>query len=134
MISCIDILVADGLGHGPGAQQASQLALNTFIKERNNSHYNIMQSIHSALTGTFGAAIALVRIKKETNEAIFTGIGNIRGRIIPNEERARGCVSLPGIVGYNFTSIKSFSYSLQSGDFIILASDGLKSSFTMDET
>ena len=112
----------------------SQVAINTFIKERNNSHYNIMQSLNSALTGTLGAAIALLRIKKETNEAIFTGIGNIRGHIIPNQERTRGFISLPGIVGYNLASIKSFYYSLQPGDFVILASDGLKSSFTMNET
>jgi hypothetical protein len=63
----------------------------------------------------------------------FTGIGNISARIIRPGQKSSLCVSMPGIIGYNFSNSRSFEYKLSNDDFIILASDGLKSAFTVPD-
>lgn len=76
------ILVADGLGHGPSAAQASGEAVRVFRTANAPGAPppllpDTLRRLHDALRPTRGAAIALVDVDTEAGFVRFVGAGNI---------------------------------------------------------
>ena len=59
---CLSVLVADGLGHGPLAAQASLSAVDVLEQRPSSLPADMMHDIHAALHHTRGAAVAVARI------------------------------------------------------------------------
>jgi anti-sigma regulatory factor (Ser/Thr protein kinase) len=120
------ILVADGLGHGPGAAGAAIEAVQTFHERAALPPGAIVESIHAALRSTRGAAVAVTEIAPSQASIRFAGIGNITG-IILSSEGSRQMVSHNGTAGYSARRIQEFTYPWSSDALLILYSDGLVS-------
>ncbi|MET0334111.1 MAG: ATP-binding protein, partial [Rhizobacter sp.] len=59
----VRVIVADGLGHGPGAEEASQAAVKVFEAAAADSPPSqVLERAHGALRITRGAAVALVHL------------------------------------------------------------------------
>lgn len=119
------IALADGLGHGPSAAQASR-AFCDFVEKRVDDPLDqLMVDASAALHTTRGAAVALVRISPGAGVLSYCGVGNIdmqaasRGPVRP--------VSLPGIVGRRIRTTRTFEYAIHKGDLFALHSDGISS-------
>ncbi|HEY9813982.1 MAG TPA: ATP-binding SpoIIE family protein phosphatase, partial [Candidatus Sericytochromatia bacterium] len=83
------ILVADGLGHGLGAAEASSKAVEIFQNSAHLSPKDIIEACHGALRGTRGTAIAIAEINFDQQTVRFAGVGNISASIItPLESRS----------------------------------------------
>jgi anti-sigma regulatory factor (Ser/Thr protein kinase) len=131
--SVTQLLVIDGLGHGFSARKAAELAINRFLEAKSPDPHMIFSNLNAALLGSTGAAIALAIIDSEENKMTFTGIGNINTRIVRKDGGTQGCASMPGIVGYRAQHVRTFDFNLFPGDIVVLASDGIKSQFELQD-
>ncbi len=125
------LFLADGLGHGQLAADASGKAVARFEASLNTAPIVILEEIHTALKGTRGAAIAVARVDYARGICHFGGIGNIAGRVI-SPELTSHMVSHVGTAGYEARRFQEFTYPLPSSAAVILHSDGLTSSWRLD--
>ena len=125
------ILVADGLGHGLGAAEASSKAVEIFQNSAHLSPKDIIEACHGALRGTRGAAIAIAEINYDQQIVRFAGVGNISGTIITSLE-SRSMVSYNGIVGHQLLKLQEFSYPWSSQALLVMHSDGLATQWRLN--
>jgi hypothetical protein len=107
----IIVMVADGLGHGPYAAEASQAAVEVFNKSvtRAATAGQLISYIHSALKNTRGAVVAVAEALLESRTVHYAGVGNISGLII-HPAATRHMVSLNGTAGVEVRKILEFTY------------------------
>jgi len=124
------LLVADGLGHGPDAAEASVEAVRLFHRYNGHSVADLIDYVHGGLRTTRGAAVSIARFDAPAKKITFSGIGNVAGMIVAPSETRR-MVSMAGTAGFNVRKIQSFDYPFERG-LVILYSDGLASSWTTE--
>jgi hypothetical protein len=124
------LLVADGLGHGPEAAEASVEAVRLFHRYNGHTVTNLLDYVHGGLRSTRGAAVSIARFDPATRKISFSGIGNVAGMIVAAGETKR-MVSMAGTAGFNARKIQAFDYPFERG-LVILYSDGLASNFTLE--
>jgi anti-sigma regulatory factor (Ser/Thr protein kinase) len=124
------IIVADGLGHGEQAAEASNEAENVFREKEGYPLPEVMQAIHNSLRKTRGAAVALAELDFENRMIRFVGIGNISAAI-DHEGKTRSLVSQNGTVGHELRKIQEFQYPWPKGSILVMNSDGLLSKWEL---
>jgi anti-sigma regulatory factor (Ser/Thr protein kinase) len=120
---CVLALV-DGLGHGPGAAAAADVALASVRQHRTKAPAAIVQYAHDALRATRGAALAIAEIDLTEQSVRYCGLGNISATII-NGDNLRHLVSYNGIGGHEARKIVEFTYPWTANALLIMHSDGL---------
>ena len=127
----IAVMVADGLGHGPLAAEASTRVADSFTADPFADADAFFQRAHRAAHGSRGAAVACSTISR-SGEVHFAGVGNIAGMLVA-PETCRGLPSQNGTVGVEMRNVKVFPpYRWPDRGFLILHSDGLTSRCTLD--
>ena len=124
------LLVADGLGHGPEAAEAAVEAVRLLHRFGGHRVPVLLEYIHGGLRATRGAAVSVARFQPGSGKIIYSGIGNVAGVLSTNGELRR-MVSMPGTAGHNARKIQAFEYPF-TGGLVILHSDGIASSWTLD--
>lgn len=124
-------MVADGLGHGPGAREASLSATRMFL-DNDRDPSELLDLLHSALRSTRGAAVAIASIDAEGGGLMYAGIGNIAG-VIMDGELSRSLVSHNGIVGHQCHRIQQFHYPWPRSGVLIMNSDGLVTNWRLNQ-
>lgn len=120
----LNLLVADGLGHGPEAAKAANAAIAVMPQHENTSPGGILQCIHLSLRGTRGAAVAIAQISRERHQVGFAGVGNITVSIF-DHNACRQLLSHNGIVGHNMRKLQELSYHWPREGLLIAHSDGM---------
>jgi anti-sigma regulatory factor (Ser/Thr protein kinase) len=125
------LMVCDGLGHGHSAHGASSRARELFMAhDPSRPLPMLMESLHRALQGTRGGAVAVAEIQPQCGQVEFCGVGNIAGTLLA--DRPRSMVSGNGTVGYKVGRIQSFSYPWNAGTTLVMTSDGIVSKWNLD--
>lgn len=125
------IVVADGLGHGRGAEEAASEAISIFYEADADSPAGVLQRMHGGLRATRGAAVAIAEIDPGRRSLTYAGLGNISGLVLGGD-RARSLVSHNGTVGHSVRRIQEFSYELPPDAIVVMHSDGIVSRWTLD--
>lgn len=125
------LLVADGLGHGPLAAQASLEAVRIFRENVRLSPKQIVEAAHAALRSTRGAAMAIAEVDFERLAVRFAGIGNIAATIL-SPQGSYSMVSHNGTVGHEVRKIQEFVYQWPKGGLLVMYSDGLGTQWRLD--
>ncbi len=125
------LMVTDGIGHGPAAEEASQLAIRIFHRHVANSLVELFDVMHQALRATRGAVIAVAEINRTEQLVHYCGIGNISATLLTNHS-TRSLVSLNGIVGHHLPTLKEFSYPWNPQMLLVMHSDGLTSRWSVE--
>lgn len=125
-----DILVVDGLGHGQEAHEAAVAACDAFMKTSGDPS-RAMMTVHDALRGTRGAAVAIAQLPETGGSLRFCGVGNISATIVDPAAR-RGAVSLHGIVGHQMREAREYTYPWSRESTLIMHSDGLTTRWDLD--
>lgn len=127
-------MVVDGLGHGDGAFNATQSAINIFNEHKSKGLplENFFHKMHLALRKTRGAAAAICKINLLNNSLEYIGVGNISGVILERNQR-RGLISSNGIVGHIFSSPQVFHYPLSDHFILVMHSDGIVSRWGLEK-
>lgn len=130
------LAVVDGLGHGPKAAVAAQAAIEVLRPNTHDDLESLMRRCHQALTGTRGAVITLAAIDASSATLTWLSVGNVAGMLMRADRSAtpsRAHLLLRGgVVGYRLPTLRSFIEPLYPGDTLILASDGIRSTFIED--
>ena len=127
--TCISILVADGLGHGPLAAVSAQAAA-VFIARPFDGPSALMQQFHRALSGSRGAAAACAELRLDERKVYYAGVGNICGSIAA-PERSRGMVSHNGTLGIQLLRSQHFEYEWPAASHLVIHSDGLSARWSL---
>jgi serine phosphatase RsbU (regulator of sigma subunit) len=122
------VAVADGLGHGPEAALAAQMAMACIGSALNDSIEQLFCRCDMRLQATRGVALSVVVIEKQSGLMTLASVGNIRTLLIEKEkekEKDRRFGATRGIVGGGYGRLSSEQYTIKSGDVLALFSDGL---------
>jgi anti-sigma regulatory factor (Ser/Thr protein kinase) len=125
------LLLIDGLGHGPLAQDAAVAAIACFDESKEKSALLAMDKLHIALQSTRGGAVALADIDFTTLRLAYCAVGNISGWLLKND-KLRGLVTLNGIVGGLFQKAKEIDYEISMPCMLVMHSDGLQSRWNLE--
>jgi phosphoserine phosphatase RsbX len=132
------ILVAavDGLGHGPEAATAAQVAISTLEKSTDQSIVSLLRNCHEALRMTRGVVMSLASFNKAKDTMTWLGVGNVEGRLIranPKTGQSQDSLLLRGgIVGHNLPPLIAIEVPVNPGDTLIFASDGIRNDFAQN--
>ncbi|HEX7797258.1 MAG TPA: ATP-binding SpoIIE family protein phosphatase [Vicinamibacterales bacterium] len=126
------VIVADGLGHGIQASEASTAAIGTFNPAQAGDLTEGLRAMHDALRHTRGAAAAVAEIFLHPRLVKFAGIGNISGTI-HRPGLTRHTVSLNGTLGHEARTFREYSYPWESDAMFVMHSDGLATHWSLDD-
>jgi anti-sigma regulatory factor (Ser/Thr protein kinase) len=125
------VLVADGLGHGEFAADASRKAVEVL---RNGDHLSLLElldTMHQAMKSTRGAAVAVAEIDLAAQRVLYAGVGNIAAEIC-HRDKTTSLVSLNGTIGAQFRKAQEFSYAWSSGASLMMHSDGIRTNYSLE--
>lgn len=127
----IDVMIVDGLGHGPEAAKAATAAIAAFLAGTDRSPVGHLSEAGAALHSTRGAAVGVAVIDLQRREVTFSGIGNtvaivLTGSVIQN------LVSFGGIVGQRTVRLREFSTPWLSDSMFVGHSDGINTRWSLD--
>ena len=123
--------IVDVLGHGPDAHELTHV-IHAFLERHATSDVaSLMTRLHQRLKGTRGAAVGLCAIDSAAGTIEYVGIGNTSLRRFGESETR--LVSNDGVVGQNMRTPLLQSLNLESGDVIVLYTDGVSDRFTAAE-
>lgn len=125
------VIVADGLGHGILAADASGAATAAFARMPDTSPAAMLEEIHNALRGSRGAAVAIAFIETQPRRVRYAGLGNISG-VVLGGARAQYMLSHNGTVGHQARHFKEFEYPLPPNAVVVMHSDGITTSWSLD--
>lgn len=125
------MLVVDGLGHGPAAAEATATGLRIFAHAAGAPTTEIVERLHAGLRATRGAALAVAELDRGRAVVRYCGIGNIAATIL-SDGTSRSLVSHHGTAGHDARRIQEFVYPCPPGALLVINSDGLQSSWTID--
>lgn len=126
------LMVADGLGHGPLAEEAADAAVQVFNTKPDADPVSLLEFANRTLSSTRGAAIAVALLDSQSGSLKYAGIGNIAGVLITDQGH-QGLISNNGIVGTQRRKGQQFEYVCAGGGLLILNSDGLRSRLTLND-
>jgi anti-sigma regulatory factor (Ser/Thr protein kinase) len=125
----VTLLVADGLGHGQDAADASVEAVRLFHRFGGHQVPTLLDYIHGGLRSTRGAAVSIARFEPAGRRVAFAGIGNVAGALVA-DGALRRMVTMPGTAGHNARKIQVFDYPFAHG-LIVLSSDGVSTGWSL---
>ena len=120
----------DGLGHGPEAQAAAELAARTIEEEAESAIEWMVERCHQRLRSTRGCVLTLARFAGGT--MTWVGVGNVDAVLVrarTNIERDEGIALRGGIVGHRLPPLNVRSIAISAGDTLVLATDGVRHGF-----
>jgi hypothetical protein len=121
----------DGLGHGPDAAIASNLAIRTMYAGKTAEPVLLLENMHLALRATRGAAGAIANLDLTTGQIVYSGVGNIAGSVTDGLGQ-RHMVSHNGTLGHASPKMSPFNYSSAPVSTIVMHSDGLTTQWRLD--
>ena len=124
-------IVADGLGHGPGAAEAANEAIRIFEARSDETPHQILTRAHDALKKTRGAAVSVCEIDTIARTAKYAGVGNIHAAIIA-DSKMRSLVSHNGTLGHTAVRFQEFIYPWPEKALLVMHSDGLSSHWDLE--
>lgn len=125
------LIVIDGLGHGPSAAAAADLAAGVFISRPFDAPHSQIEHAHQALVGSRGAAVACAAWT-DAHTLRYAGIGNISGRLSAAES-SRGLLSHNGTLGFQMRRVQEVEYPLSDANFLIMHSDGISARWELND-
>jgi anti-sigma regulatory factor (Ser/Thr protein kinase) len=123
------LMLADGLGHGPDAAEASERACAALRPAEPVE--TTLERVHAALRPTRGAAVAVARVDEARGVLQFAGVGNVSA-VLCTRGSSKALTSLSGTAGRQVRTIRSFEYPLPDSGLLVMHSDGCRTGWDLD--
>ncbi|MDK9700275.1 MAG: SpoIIE family protein phosphatase [bacterium] len=124
------IALADGLGHGAIAYEASSMAIRIIEQNAGIPLEQLLAILHSELRKTRGAAVSIARIHARSSRIEYLGVGNVLTTLSNGVETR--FVNFNGTVGLETPRAKVMEYQVSDGMIFAMFSDGLTSDWLID--
>src|SRR6185503_9291337 len=99
------VAVVDGVGHGPEAANAAQLAAEQLAAHPEESVIALLRRTHARLKGTRGVVMSIASFNTRDDTMTWIGVGNVEGILLRAEPAGgspRESILLRGgVVGYD---------------------------------
>lgn len=130
------VIVADGLGHGPEAAAAAQVAMEAFraadVGDGHRSPSAVLEQAHPLMRQTRGAAVSICALDLRANTVVAAGAGNVSGRVICGLSD-RSLLSQHGTLGLRIRTLQDATYAWPEHALLVMHSDGLKTRWSLDQ-
>jgi negative regulator of sigma-B (phosphoserine phosphatase) len=127
------LAVVDGLGHGPDAAAAARTAADALESHAAEAPDVGLRRCHQALRHTRGVAATVASLSARDETVTWLGVGNVEGMLFRAEPDADSRYELAplraGIVGLRMPVLRPALLSVQPGDVLVLATDGIRPGF-----
>jgi negative regulator of sigma-B (phosphoserine phosphatase) len=126
------LAVIDGVGHGPEARDAADLAAREIRRRPTEPLGELVEQLHATLKGSRGAAVTLARWRAVDAVVELLGVGNVAAWVIgpAGEQRYR---PTPGVLGARWPPHRPNKHlELGQGRMLVLATDGISSRATVE--
>jgi len=129
----VSVIVADGLGHGPGAAEAADATVAGFLAAPAGAPAATLERLHGQLRATRGAAVAIAALDVGAGEVVFAGAGNIAGRLISGVGD-RTLLSQHGTLGLQVRRLQDTRQAWPEHALVVLHSDGIATRWSLADT
>jgi len=128
--------VADGLGHGPEAATAAELALALVREGPRDDLIAALQRVHAGLKTARGVTLSLAHLDAAAGTVAWAGVGNVtcilarpqgRGAL-----RVEGLLPARGVLGKRIPRLVVQQHPIAIGDAVIMSTDGVRPAFQDD--
>lgn len=122
----VRLLVVDGLGHGPGAADATAAALQTMAASEASDPVALLADLDRGLAGTRGAAATAVVIDPREGALAFAGIGNVSA-LVELDGETSSMVPRFGVLGggARLRGATAWDHPWRPGCRLVVYSDGV---------
>lgn len=122
------LAVVDGLGHGAGAREAADAAVEVLAAWQGETLDEIFRRTHERLRHTRGAVMGACVVDTKQKTFQYAGVGNVEARVLGSVHPVRP-ISTNGTLGARLGQVRVWSYEWSEGATVVLASDGLSASW-----
>lgn len=130
------ILLVDGLGHGPNAAEAADVAINNFKAISERSPMEIVRALHEALRATRGAAVAVAEVQRDPKnkrvDVRLCGVGNTVSALVGPEGTSSALPSMNGTAGLQASALREFVQPWEAGAMFVMHTDGITTRWRAD--
>jgi serine phosphatase RsbU (regulator of sigma subunit) len=130
------LAVVDGIGHGPEATYAADIAVAIMRDRPQDSVHSLVNRCHAALSRTRGVVLTLVSLDAADHTITWCGVGNVEGLLLRADPRAQppheSVLLRGGLVGAQLPVLYANVVPINRGDLLVLASDGIRPDFEQD--
>jgi len=126
------IAALDGIGHGDEAAAAARAAGAILAAHAADPITALFQRCHEALRATRGVVMSVASLDVSRGLIKWLGVGNVEGVLLRKRSVNAAEESLllrAGVVGLRLPSLSIDTVPVFEGDTLILATDGIQSSF-----
>lgn len=123
--------VVDGLGHGHGAKQAADTALDSLNAWTGEPLEEVFTAVHGALRSTRGAVMGAIVIDDAHEEMHYAGVGNVSARVFNAPERVTPIPS-NGTLGARMGRVRVWKQKWTEDATVVMTSDGLSESWDIN--
>lgn len=124
------LVIADGLGHGPFAMEASLAAIEVFKGDALGQPSVVVGRMHAPLRMTRGAAVLMASLDGDGGTMSFSGAGNVEGRLISGLVD-KSIAAQHGTVGVQIPRLKDMACEWPAHAVFVLHSDGLTTRWSL---
>jgi hypothetical protein len=125
------IVLIDGAGHGPLANEAAEIARKALEELAAQSAEAALKTCHARLHGTRGAVISIVDIG--AGGLSFTGVGTVDARLLRPDASQQRLAPDRGLLGASMPRLHIWKLPLETADWrLILFSDGIMQRMILD--
>lgn len=122
--------VIDGLGHGHGAKQAADVAIDALDEWQGEPLDQVIETTHNALRATRGAVMGAAIIDANKELFHYAGVGNVEVRVFDTPEPFSP-ISVNGTLGSRLGRVRVWTNPWTDGATLVMASDGISASWNM---
>ncbi len=127
------LAAVDGLGHGAEAAIAARAAVDVLRAHAPESVIALVRRCQRALRETRGVVMSLATFNAPDSSLTWLGIGNVGGVLVradPAGGPPRESLLLRGgVVGYRLPVLSAAVLTVNPGDLLVFATDGVDASF-----
>ncbi|TMW70185.1 PP2C family serine/threonine-protein phosphatase [Alteribacter natronophilus] len=117
--------IADGLGSGEEAMEASSAVIKCIEEHREESVEDLMARCNNVLWHTRGAVLTIIKLDLSTREIVYSNVGNIGCIFYPPSGKLVRPIPSRGYMSGRKHKFKSQRIPYEEGTTFILYSDGL---------
>src|SRR2546429_7812580 len=129
------VAVVDGLGPGAEAAGAAKAAVSSLERHAHELIIPLIRSCHRSLAGTRGVVMSVAAFDPRAETMTWVGVGNVEGVLLRAQAAAsprREMLLLRGgVVGGRLPALLAAILPMMRGDALILATDGVRSNFSL---
>ncbi|MDQ3818224.1 MAG: SpoIIE family protein phosphatase [Acidobacteriota bacterium] len=125
------VAVIDGLGHGEGAKEAADCAIDSLDEWMGEPLDEVLRSVHEALRSTRGAVLGAAVIDEANGQFHYAGVGNVMVRVFGNAQ-AISPISTNGTLGARLGQVRVWTHPWTDGATLVMASDGVSASWDIE--